>query len=298
MIVLSGGTGTPKLLTGLKDVTSDFCVIVNTAEDVWISGNKICPDIDSVIYALAGVIDDVKWWGIKDDSFTTHHKLKELGFDEVLMIGDKDRATHILRSEMLRAGKSLTEATRIVAKAYNVNIEIYPMCEEDVETIVVTDKGEMHFQDFWVKFRGEPEVIDVYFKGIEKARLTDDIIKAIKRYDEVLIGPSNPITSILPILSVENFAELLKNKKVIAISPMVGSSPFSGPAAKLMAAKGFDVSPLGVMDVYKDFLDILIVDAQDADLISEKIVATNIFIRSREDAIKLSEFVLKLFDRI
>ncbi len=297
MLVLSGGTGTPKLLMGLKEV-ADFWVVVNTAEDVWVSGNKICPDIDSVIYALAEIIDQEKWWGIKNDSFVTHEQLKKLGFDEVLMIGDLDRATHILRSEMLRAGKTLCEATKVVAKAYGVDIDIFPMCEEEVATIVVTNEGEMHFQEFWVRRRGEPEVIDVYFRGIEKARIPAEVRKRLGKEEEVLIGPSNPITSIMPILSVENFAKLLEDKKVIAISPIVGSKPFSGPAGKLMRAKGYEVSPLGVFEVYKDFLDVLVVDKADKHLESERVVATDTFMKSKEDAIKLSEFVLKLFDRI
>ncbi len=295
--MLSGGTGTPKLLMGLKEVT-DFCVIVNTAEDIWVSGNKVCPDIDSVIYALAEVIDDEKWWGIKNDTFETHKRLKSLGFDEMLMIGDKDRATHILRSELLRRGKTLTEATKIVARAYGVKQDIYPMCEEDVATIIVTPNGEMHFQEFWVKHKGEPDVLDIYFKGIENAKLTDEIKSVLKREDEVLIGPSNPITSISPILSVENLAERLKEKKVIAVSPIVGNKPFSGPAAKFMKAKGYEVTPLGVFQVYKDFLDVLVVDESDKSLKSEKIVSTNIFIRNKDDAIRLSEFILKLFDKI
>jgi len=221
LLILSGGTGTPKLLRGMKEV-ADFWVVVNTAEDVWVSGNKICPDIDSVIYALAEVIDDEKWWGVRGDTFITHERLKTLGFDEGMKIGDLDRATHILRSEVLRAGKSLCEATKAVADAYGVSHEIFPMCEEEVSTIVVTEVGEMHFQEFWVLRRGEPEVKDVYFKGIEKAKIPEEVEKRLKKEEEVLIGPSNPITSILPILSVEDFRDRLRDKKVVAISPIVG----------------------------------------------------------------------------
>ncbi len=297
MLVLSGGTGTPKLLMGLKEV-ADFWVVVNTAEDVWVSGNRVCPDIDSVIYALAGIIDAGKWWGIAGDTFVTHERLKALGFDEILMIGDLDRATHILRSEMLRRGATLCEATKAVARAYGVRQNIFPMCEEDVATIVVTSEGEMHFQEFWVKRRGEPEVIDVRFEGIESARIPGEVRRMLEREDEVLIGPSNPITSILPILSVENFAELLKEKKVVAISPIVGSEAVSGPAAKLMRAKGFEVSPLGVFEVYKSFLDVLVVHESDAALCGDSIVATNTIMGSKDDAVKLAEFVVKLFDRI
>ncbi|MCS7118717.1 MAG: 2-phospho-L-lactate transferase [Archaeoglobaceae archaeon] len=297
MIILSGGTGTPKLLRGMKEIL-DFFVIVNTAEDVWISGNKICPDIDSVIYALAEIIDEEKWWGIKDDTFKTHETLKKLGFNENMRIGDLDRATHILRSEILRKGQSLVEATKKVARAYGVKQEVFPMCNEEVATIVLTDEGEMHFQEFWVKRKGMPEVRDVYFKGINRAKIPPEVRNIIKKEDEVLIGPSNPISSISPILGVENMREILKNKKVVAISPIIGKNPFSGPAGKFMRAKGFEVSPLGVFKVYEDFLDVLVVDETDSTLTSDKIFATNTIMRSKDDAVKLSEFVLKIFDRI
>ncbi|WP_290597988.1 MULTISPECIES: 2-phospho-L-lactate transferase [unclassified Archaeoglobus] len=297
MLVLSGGTGTPKLLQGLKEVCS-FWVVVNTAEDVWVSGNKICPDIDSVIYALAEIIDDDKWWGVRNDTFTTHERLKELGFDEGMRIGDMDRATHILRSEALRSGKSLCEATQIVARAYGVETRIYPMCEEEVSTVVVTDEGEMHFQEFWVSRRGEPEVLDVRFENIERAKIPEIVRGELEREEEVLIGPSNPITSIMPILSVEDFSERLKDKKVIAVSPIVGNRPFSGPAGKLMRAKGFEVSPKGVFDVYSSFLDMLVVDTFDSRFESENIVSTNTMMRSKEDAVRLAEFIVKLFDRL
>ncbi len=297
MLVLSGGTGTPKLLRGLKEVT-DFWVVVNTAEDVWVAGNKICPDIDSVIYAIAEIIDDEKWWGIKGDTFVTHEFLKKLGFDEVLKVGDRDRATHILRSEMLRKGASLCEATKALSEAFGVKNAIFPMCEEDVATIIVTKEGEMHFQDFWVKNKGEPEVLDVYFRNIEKAKIPEEVRRRLRKEDEVLIGPSNPITSIMPILSVENFVEILKEKKVVAVSPIIGNQPYSGPAGKFMKAKGYEVSPRGVFEIYKDFLDALIVHESDSKLISEKIFVTNTIMKNKEDAIKLSEYILKLFDRI
>ncbi|MDI9610902.1 MAG: 2-phospho-L-lactate transferase [Archaeoglobales archaeon] len=297
MIVLSGGTGTPKLLMGLKDL-ADFSVVVNTAEDVWISGNKICPDIDSVVYALAGIIDDEKWWGIKGDSFRTHEKLKELGYDEMMAVGDLDRATHILRSELLRKGKNLVEATKLVAEVYGVKHSIYPMCNEEVATTIVTPEGEMHFQEFWVKRKGVPDVVDLYFKGIEKARIPQEVLEVLKRDDEVLIGPSNPITSITPILSVEGFRKRLSGKKVIAISPIVGNNPVSGPAGKFMKAKGFEVSPRGVFEVYRDFLSALVVDEADSKLASGNTFATKTIMKSKEDAVRLSEFVLKLFDKL
>ncbi len=295
--VLSGGTGTPKLLRGLKGLT-EFTVIINTAEDIWISGNRVCPDIDSVLYTLAGIIDDERWWGIKGDSFRTHEMILKLGGDEFMKIGDLDRAVHIFRSELLRRGFTLTEATKKLRMALGVEEEVLPMCDEDVETRIVTDRGDFHFQEFWIKCRGEPEVLDVYFKGIERARATEEVMRALKTCDFVLIGPSNPITSVLPILSVKGVRDVLRKKRVIAVSPIVGNRPVSGPAGKFMRAKGFEVSPLGVVEVYKDFLDVLIVDRADEGLVGRygdvEIVATDTIMKSEEDAKRLAEFILSL----
>jgi len=171
------------------------------------------------------------------------------------------------------------------------------MCEEDVSTIVVTDEGEMHFQEFWVLRRGEPEVRDVYFKGIERTRIPDEVRERLRREKEVLIGPSNPITSIMPILSVEDFRERLRDKKVVAISPIVGEKAVSGPAGKLMRAKGYEVSARGVAEVYADFLDLLVVDEADRGMV-EKSVATNTIMKTKDDAVRLAEFVVKLFDKL
>ncbi len=295
LTVLSGGTGTPKLLRGMKEIFDDFKVIVNTAEDVWISGNKICPDIDSVIYALSDVIDDEKWWGIKNDSFVTYEQLKRLGMEELMMIGDRDRATHIFRSNLLRDGKSLREATDILRKSFGIRQEIFPMCEEEVSTIVITDEGEMHFQEFWVGKRGQPDVLDIYFKNIENAKPSDGVIEAIERSEAVLIGPSNPITSIMPILLVKGIKRSVRKKKVIAISPIIGSKAVSGPAGKFLKAKGYEVSPKGVAEFYGEILDILIVDESDRGLnLDIEVIPTNILIRSKEDAVKLSKFILEL----
>ncbi len=295
LAVLSGGTGTPKLLRGLKEVTSDFCVIVNTAEDVWVSGNKICPDIDSVIYSLADVIDDEKWWGIKNDSFTTHEQLKKLGMDEGMMIGDMDRATHIFRSNLLRSGKTLKEATDVLRQAFGIKQRIFPMCEEDVSTFILTDEGEMHFQEFWVKRRGLPNVLDVYVKNIENAKPSEGVIEAIRDCKAVLIGPSNPVTSIMPILLVKGIKDEIRRKRVIAVSPIIGNKAVSGPAAKFLKAKGYEVSPNGVAEFYKDIIDILVVDESDKDVKIEDVdvIYANIVMRSKEDAARLSKLILE-----
>jgi LPPG:FO 2-phospho-L-lactate transferase len=294
--ILSGGTGTPKLIYGLKEISEDFFVVVNTAEDVWISGNKICPDIDSVIYALSDLIDTQKWWGVKDDTFITHERLKALGFDERMMIGDLDRATHILRSNLLRSGKSLVEATKILRRRFGIKQEVYPMCNEDVSTLIETTEGIMHFQDFWVGRKGEPDVRRIIFRGIERAKMPEEVEEMLKSCDKVIIGPSNPVTSIGPIISVKGYTEILKKKKVVAVSPIIGSRAFSGPAAKFMKALGYEVSPAGVAEIYKDFIDVLIVDERDSNYEIDfvEVVKANTVMEDKEDAIELANFLLSL----
>jgi LPPG:FO 2-phospho-L-lactate transferase len=301
MIILSGGTGTPKLLVGLKHVfkEEELKIIVNTAEDVWISGNLVCPDIDSVIYALAGVIDKDKWWGIGDDSFYTHIVLSRLDYEEPMMIGDKDRATHIIRSELLRRGKSLTEATSLLARKFGIAAKILPMTDEpaSVSTKIITPEGELHFQDFWVSKKGEPEVSDVFFDGIEKVKPSEEVMNVLESKSEeiVLIGPSNPITSIGPILSLRGIRQLLKHKKVVAISPIVGNKPISGPAGKFMRAKGFEVSPYGVFKCYEDFLAMFVIDKGDECKVDKEVAVfkTDIIIKNGADSEKLAMFLKK-----
>ena len=271
MIILSGGTGTPKLLSGLKEVYAEenIKVIVNTAEDMWVSGNLVCPDVDSVLYTLSGLIDDNKWWGMKDDTFITHEALKYLNLDESMMLGDRDRATHIARSDLLRAGMTLTEATAKIASGFGIRAKILPMSDDHLETIIHTPDKKMHFQEFWVERKGEPIVNNVDIEGIKDAKPSESVICALESEDTVMIGPSNPITSIGPILSLNGLVDILKDKFVIAISPIIGKRAVSGPVEKLMAACGYEVSSLGVFECYKEFLDLFIVDVKDDCLVDD-----------------------------
>ncbi|MBK5190440.1 MAG: 2-phospho-L-lactate transferase [Methanosarcinales archaeon] len=303
MIIFSGGTGTPKLLVGLEKVfkEEELNIIVNTAEDIWISGNLLCPDVDSVLYTLAGIMDKKTWWGVKDDSFHTHNALERLQHPEHLMIGDNDRATHIARSELLRQGKSLTEATAALARSFGIpdRIKILPMTDEPatVRTKILTPEGELHFQEFWVARKGEPEVLDVHFEGIDEVNPSEAVVEALEKESEalVLIGPSNPITSVGPILGLKGIRELLKWKIVMAISPIVGTEAVSGPAGKLMRAKGFDVSPYGVYTCYKEFLDVLVIDKNDECAVDTgvDVLKTDIMIKKDKDSKRLATFLKK-----
>ncbi len=303
MIVLSGGTGTPKLLQGIRRLMPDemITVIVNTAEDIEISGNLVSPDVDTVLYLFSGKLDDDKWWGIKNDTFHTNTALEKMGIHEKLMIGDADRAVHILRSGLMRNGARLTEATLQVSTALRIRANVLPMCDEKVDTIITTSHGEMHFQDFWVGAHGEPDVFNVKIKGIEKAKTTDEVMKALGSDDKVLIGPSNPITSIGPILSLKHMRGILSFKKVIAVSPIVGDAPVSGPAGKLMKACGLPVSSKGVVDHYGDILDAMVIDNKDGVIDSDfpaRTVRTDTIMTSVEKSEALARCVLELFEEI
>lgn len=266
MIVLSGGTGTPKLLQGMRLIIPDeeITVIVNTAEDIMVSGNLVTPDLDTVLYLFSGQLDDTKWWGIKNDTFHTYQALKKMGINEKLMIGDADRAAHIFRSELMRKGASLTESTGQLSSMLGIKARILPMCDEKVDTMIETPHGLMHFQDFWVGARGEPDIHGLHIEGIERAKPTKDVLEALSSEESVIIGPSNPITSIGPILALKGMRKILERKKVIAVSPIIGGAPVSGPAGKLMAASGFPVSSGGVAECYGGLLDILVIDWRDA----------------------------------
>jgi LPPG:FO 2-phospho-L-lactate transferase len=308
MIILSGGTGTPKLLVGLEKVFKgeELKIIVNTAEDVWISGNLLCPDIDSVLYTLAGVMNKKTWWGIKNDSFHTHNALLRLQCPEHLMIGDKDRATHIMRSELLRQGKSLTEATAVLARNFGIpdRIKILPMTDDpaSVRTKILTPEGELHFQEFWVARKGAPDVLDVSFEGIDKVKPSEAVVQALEEESDalVLVGPSNPITSVGPILSLKGIRKLLKWKIVMAVSPIVGTEAVSGPAGKFMRAKGFDVSPYGVYTCYKDFLDVLIIAKGDECTTDTEVdvLKTDIMIKKDRDSKRLATFLKKYLQKL
>ena len=293
MLVLSGGTGTPKLLRGLKELLmpDELSIVVNTAEDLWISGNYISPDVDSVLYTLADMIDETKWWGIKGDKTLTHDFLLALGVDEKLTLGDKDRAVHIFRSNLLRCGMNLSLATKALAGALGVEQKVIPMTDDVVSTVVDTSEGKMHFQDFWVGLRGRPKVKSIIFKGLENAIPSEGFLDMLKKEDTILIGPSNPVTSIGPILAMPGVRERLRNKKVVAVSPFVGNRPVSGPAAKFMEACNVTASDEGVVSLLRD-IDLFIVDKNSN--YSGKCVRMNTLMRTRNESLRLAKGLLEL----
>ena len=299
MLILSGGTGTPKLLQGLKEVLDDFTVIVNTGEDLWLNNIYISPDVDTVLYTLANMINEKTWYGVREDTFYTHEQLKKYGVDEFLRIGDKDRALKIQKTLLLNRGLKLSEAIDIQRKALGVKYKVLPMTDDKVETKIlakVDDRVDLlKFHDFWIKRRGEVEVLDVIYENSIYAKPPEEFYKL--KFDKVIIGPSNPITSIGPILSIKDIKESLKKKKVLAVSPFIGNSPVSGPAGKLMRAKGYESSALGVYEIYKEFLNILVIDNKDKDLkdkIDCEVYTTNIIMKDLNDKIRLAKEIVEI----
>ena len=262
---LSGGTGTPKLLRGMQELLDEreIAVIVNTAEDTWLSGNHLSPDIDTVMYLFADILDTGRWWGIRDDTYITHDLLARLGIEEFIAIGDRDRAVHVARGEMLRGGMRLTEATAALCAKLDVLATVLPMTDSVVTTYVKTRRGDMHFQEYWVKHRGDVAIEGVVRRFREPPVATDEVLCAIEASDAVIIGPSNPVTSISPILECAGVREALRRQYVIAISPFIGDAPVSGPAAALMRAFGKEPSSAGTYSLYEDFVDIFIQDTRD-----------------------------------
>ena len=294
--ILSGGTGTPKLLQGIKEVvdTKDLSIVVNTLENDYFSGVYVSADIDTVLYTMADMINDETWYGVKGDTFITNEMLAELSSPELLRIGDIDRATKIQKT-LLMQNHSLEESVDIQARQMGIDSKIIPMSNEDSEIKIVTDIGELEFHDFLIKHQSEPEVKDVVFSNVKPA---EGVIDAIKNSDAVIIGPSNPITSILPIISLDGVKEALKDTFVVAVSPIIGNDSVSGPASKFMKALDIEVSSLGVAKLYQEFLDVLVIDEKDENLkdnlseIINKVIITNTIMYSSDAKINLAKIIL------
>ncbi len=264
---LSGGTGTPKLLRGMRSLIGDdaISVVVNTAEDMWLSGNHLSPDIDTVMYLFAGILNTDTWWGIRDDTFITHEFLGRLDDGEFIALGDRDRAVNIARAGLLRSGHTLTEATRLLCSRLDIDAEILPMTDAEVTTYIASDEGLMHFQEFWVKRRGKVEITEILWRSDEPPVATPEVISAIENCDGVVLGPSNPVTSITPILRCGGIREALSEQFVVAISPFIGDAPVSGPAGALMRAFGKTPSSCGTLELYRDFVDVFVQDIRDEE---------------------------------
>ncbi len=301
---LAGGVGAARFLQGLIKLLPDdtLTVIVNTGDDIDFYGLHISPDIDIVMYTLAGLVDEVKGWGIDRDTFNSIQMLQRYGYKTWFKLGDKDLATHIHRTYLLTKGFNLSEVTARLTKDLGLKMKILPMTNEKFETMIITDKGRMHFQEYLVKRGSQDRVINVEFEGIGKTRPAPDVIDSIYNSEAIIICPSNPIVSIGTILSIDGVRDALKETKaqVIAVSPIVGGAPIKGPADKLMRGLGLEVSAYGVASFYKDFLDAFVIDNKDMtdksriETVGVQVIVTNTIMKQLQDKIDLAETVLNL----
>lgn len=263
IVALAGGVGGAKLVYGLakKLLPGELTVIVNTADDFVHFGLNICPDLDTVMYNLAELDNEKTGWGRKSESWNCLQELKKMDEDSWFSLGDLDLATHLVRTKLLKDGHNLTEVTSRLRKRFGVDIEIRPMTDDVVQTIITTQEyGDISFQEYFVKHKFEPKYLAHHFKGVDVARINPGTRKIIEQSDFVIICPSNPWLSILPILNVENFRQLISTKVCVAVSPIVGNDALKGPAAKIFRELNIIPSALEVAKIYDGLIDGFVID--------------------------------------
>ena len=304
VVVLTGGTGGAKLVEGLAALLDprDLTIVCNTGDDCIFHGLYICPDIDTIIYTLAGLSDNEKGWGIKGDTFFALEQLRRLGGDAWFSLGDKDLATHITRTRLLNEGFRLSAITERIRRALGVEATVLPMSDERIETRVQTARGEISFQEYFVKERWAPEVLAIRVSGVDESRAAPGVLDAIKTADAIIVCPSNPVTSIGPILAVAEIRAALEQTQatVVGVSPIIGTLAVSGPAHKLMAVLGREASALAVAKCYAGFLDAILIAPEDRSIVHEvenlgiRAACADIRMRSLEDKQRLAAEVLAL----
>jgi len=302
--VLAGGTGAAKFLRGLVQVVpqTDIHVIVNVGDDTDIWGLHVSPDIDSILYGLSDRLDTHRGWGLRDETFRCLEEMHRYGMPDWFRLGDRDLATHITRTQLLRSGLPLTEVTSKMAQALGVQAVVLPATNDPVRTKIETAHGVLDFQEFFVREHWQPEVRSVTYAGAGEARASSAVLESIRGSQLVIVAPSNPITSIGPMLAIHDIRDALRctRAEVIAISPLIGTQAFSGPAAKLLEVCGYEVSPSGVARCYHDFLDNIVIDVKDAGQAASiryetiGVEVTDILMSDDDAARRLARFVVEL----
>lgn len=301
--VLTGGTGGAKFVDGLRQVVpnEELTIVVNTGDDMRWWGLQISPDVDSIVYTLAGKLSQERGWGVERDTFFCLSTMAQMGEPAWFSVGDRDLAMHIFRSKLLADGKTLSEATAEILLRLSVKARVLPMTDSLVETRVLTAQGELSFEQYFVQRRYRDEVREVRFAGASHAVPAPGVVDAIRLSELILLAPSNPVTSIGPILAVPGIREALRGTQaeVAAVSPIVGDAAVTGPAGALLASQGYAVSIAGVADFYRDFLDVLVVDLQDAPTASAlrdsglRVLCTPTLMRKNEDRRTLAKSVIE-----
>jgi LPPG:FO 2-phospho-L-lactate transferase len=300
---LAGGVGAARFLTGLSRIVEeeDLSVIVNTGDDIELFGLHISPDVDIVAYTLAGIVDEVKGWGVMGDTFQCLEMLKAYGFDTWFGLGDRDLATHLYRTESLKKGYTLTQITGEISSVLGLKTKILPMTDDMFETRVRTSEGSIHFEEYLVRRQAKDEVLGIEFVGAAFAKPAPGVLDAILDAEIVVVCPSNPLVSIGPILAVDGVRDALKrtNARVVGISPIVAGMSIKGPADKMLRCLGFEVSAYGVAKLYSDFLDTFVIDTKDSESKSRtenlgvNVKVTNTVMKSLEDKVALAKIVLE-----
>ncbi|MDH3341925.1 MAG: 2-phospho-L-lactate transferase [Nitrosopumilus sp.] len=299
--VLAGGTGSVKLVRGLVAQESKVNVISNVGDNYWLYGLYVCPDIDTIVYGLADLLDQERGWGMKKDTFNFLRQMEVFGEETWFRVGDRDAATHLIRTNMLKNGKNLSDITKWMCEKFAVSANIIPVTDNSIETRITTDKGELHLQEYWVKHRGKDPVLGIQYIGADKARPNPEAVNAIHDADMVIIAPGNPLTSIGPMLQIKGIRKELSKikKKVVAVSPLIREDAITGPAAKYMQAAGIESNAYGLAKMYSDVCSNIILDSKDR-LLTKKIQSldmrvfeTKITMKNKlaEDA--LANFILK-----
>jgi LPPG:FO 2-phospho-L-lactate transferase len=300
---LAGGVGAARFLTGLIHLVKqeDISIIVNTGDDMEMFGLHISPDIDIITYTIAGIVDEQKGWGVKDDTFQCLEMLKKMGLDAWFALGDRDFATHIYRTEMLKKGHSLAQVTKEICNSWELKVKVIPMTNEKFETWIRLKDGPVHFEEYFVKRASKDTILEVQFIGASNAKPAPGVIEALKASEKIVICPSNPIVSIGTILAVQGIREELKktNAKIVGVSPIVAGATIKGPADKMLARLGLEVSAYSVANLYSDFLDTFVIDVKDLDQaerireIGIDVKVTNTIMKSLDDKISLAKTVLE-----
>ncbi|MFO8019532.1 MAG: 2-phospho-L-lactate transferase [Promethearchaeia archaeon] len=303
-VILAGGVGAAKFLDGLRHVCDPkkLKIIINTGDDIELFGLKICPDLDIITYTLANLVDKDKGWGFQGESFNCLSILKkyyDLGW---FNLGDKDLATHIYRTDMLQKGFTKAEVTKKICKKLNISAELIPMCNENVQTFIDTPKGKMHFEEYYIKYKCKPEILNVEFKGMNDAKPEEKVMRYLENATKIIISPSNPIVSIGTILQVGEVRYKLREfkNKVYAVSPIIQGGTIKGPADKLMKAMGYDATCGGVAKYYADIVGHFVIDEKDREQKSNikekgmKVSCYDTLMTNMEKKKKLAQFILDL----
>jgi len=302
---LAGGVGASKLLLGLARVMDarDLTVIVNTGDDILLHGLHICPDLDIVTYTLAGGVNPHTGWGITGDTFHTLNALRRYGREQWFHLGDRDLATHIHRTALLAEGKTLSEVTDSIRRDWGVPSRLLPMSDQPIPTTLLTDLGEMHFQEYLVKHNAALSIRDIRFEGVESAQPAPGVLHALRHADGILICPSNPLISIGPILAIPGVRETLwtRRERVVSVSPLVGGKSLKGPSDRMLAECLIDPNSCGVAHLYQDVASVMVIDPADSSLCPEiqqqgvRPVLVPSVMNTDEDKERLARGVLSVF---